>query len=151
MVDSNPMKLFQYWDTGEPPPEVDAWIESFRTKNPEMRHRLYDRGAASWFIGKHFGERERRAFDACAIPSTQSDYFRLCAIIRSGGIYVDADLECVRPLASLVATAPHSLMLMWDLQLVHSFMMYRAPSDPFLCACLELATRNIEDRWPGGA
>jgi hypothetical protein len=140
------MKLFQYWDTGEPPAEVAEWIEGFRVRNPDLEHRLYDRDGASWFIKKHIGVREQRAFDACIVPSMQSDFFRLCAIKRFGGVYADADFRCLRPLADLLDPIPHGLMTSWDGQLVHSFMLIRPPDDPFIDACLQLCTLNIESR-----
>ncbi len=138
------MKLYQYWDTGEPPPEVAGWIDGFRSMNPDMQHRLFDRGRASWFIGKHVGARERRAFDACAVPSMQSDVFRLCAVKRSGGLYVDADFRCLQPLAGLLSQAPHGMIASWDGELVHNFMLIRPPADPFIEACLRLCVLNIE-------
>ncbi len=145
------MKLIQYWDTGDPPDDVAGWVDGFRVMNPEMEHRLYSRDDAAWFIKKRLGQRHLKAFEACAVPSMQSDYFRLCAIISNAGVYADADLQCVQPVASLLSTAPHSLMLVWDRQLLHSFMMYRETEDPFLRACLALATQNIEERWEGSA
>jgi len=140
------MRLFQYWDTGDPPPEVAAWIEGFRSLNPEMKHRLYDRDEASWFIGKHVGPRARKAFADCAVPSMQSDLFRLCALERFGGLYVDADFRCLRPLGGLLDTAPHGLIASWDGQLVHNFMLVRPAQDAFVQACLELCLLNIEAR-----
>ncbi|HEY5411517.1 MAG TPA: glycosyltransferase, partial [Caulobacteraceae bacterium] len=126
------MRLFQYWDTGSPPDEVAGWIEGFRVGNPGFRHRLYDRDAASWFIGKQVGEREKRAFDAIAVPSMQSDYFRYCAVWALGGIYVDADFQSLAPLSGLLDQAPHSLMLVWDGHMVAGLMMCRQPGDPFV-------------------
>lgn len=140
------MKLFQYWDTPDPPDEVAAWIEGFRTRNPEFDHRLYHRDSASWFIRKHFGEREQRAFDACAVPSMQSDYFRYCAIERSGGLYADADYQSREPLEHLLSRAPHALVLEWRGQWVGGLMMFREAHDAFVRACLELTTRTIEAR-----
>ncbi len=140
------MKLFQYWDDPQPPDEVAEWIEGFRTRNPEFRHRLYHRDKASWFIGKHFGEREQRAFDSCAVPSMQSDYFRYCAIERLGGVYADADYQSREPLARLLGKAPKALLLEWRGQWVGGLMMFRAAHDPFVRACRELTTRNIEER-----
>ena len=140
------MKLFQYWDTGSPPDEVAGWIEGFRVKNPELKHRLFDRDSASWFIRKHLGERYQRAFDACAVPSMQSDYIRICAVEVMGGVYADADLQCLQPLNGFIERAPRSLMLSWGKQLLHSFMMMREAHDPLISASLELVTRNIEER-----
>ena len=140
------MKLYQYWDGEHPPDEVAGWIQGFRERNPELEHRLYHRDKASWFIRKHFGEREQRAFDACAVPSMQSDYFRYCAIERSGGVYADADYQSREPLVRLLARAPLSMLLEWRGQWVGGLMMFRASADPFVRACRDLATRNIEAR-----
>jgi len=140
------MKLYQYWDTPEPPDEVAAWIEEFRVMNPEMQHRLYDRDAASWFIGKHIGQRERKAFEACAVPSMQSDYFRVCAVKKSGGAYVDADYRSLQNLSGLLQGAPHGMLQSWDGELVHGFMMIRRSDDPFIDACIKICTLNVESR-----
>ena len=140
------MKLFQYWDRTAPPGEVAEWIEGFRSRNPELDHQLFHRDEASWFIRKHFGEREQRAFDACAVPSMQSDYFRYCAIERCGGVYADADYQSGEPLAQLLVRAPHALLLEWRGQWVGGLMMFRTPGDAFVRACRELTTRNIESR-----
>jgi len=138
------MRLFQYWDTGSPPPDVAPLIEAIGRDNPEHQHRLYDRESAAWLIGKHFGERFRRAFEACAVPAMQADYFRLCALLRYGGVYVDADGHSIQPLASLLAATPRNLMVTLDSYLTTGVMVFRTPGDPFLRAVLELATDNIE-------
>jgi hypothetical protein len=144
------MKLFQYWDTGEPPDDVAAWIEGFRAMNPDFKHRLYDRGSASWFIRKNLGQRHQRAFDALLVPSVQSDYLRLCAVSQFGGAYLDADFECLEPLSTLLAEVPDDIVMVWEERLVSGFMLFRQPRAPFLLACLELATQNIEARDMGG-
>lgn len=140
------MRLYQYWDTGDPPAEVAAWIEGFRSLNPELRHRLFDRGSAAGFIRKHFGPRQERAFAACAVPSMQADYFRLLALHAKGGLYADADFQCLEPLGGLLRQAPRSLLLTWGERLTMGLMLFRQPHDAFLGACVELATRNIEAR-----
>ena len=140
------MKLFQYWDTGHPPAEVAAWIEGVRRINPDFQHQLFDRDSARWFIGKHTGQREQRAFEACAVPAMQADYFRLCALKRSGGFYIDADVELLKPLAALLDMAPHGMLQSRRGQLVNALMMLRQPDDPFVNACLQLCTINIENR-----
>ena len=140
------MRIFQYWNTGSPPDEVAGWIDRFRTLNPDMEHRLYDDDSAAWFIGKQLGPRERRAFETCAAPAMRADYFRLCAILAKGGLYVDADLQCLAPLKSLLRRAPHAMMFMWNGAMTNSFMMFRRPGDPFVAACLKLVTENVEAR-----
>ena len=140
------MRLFQYWDTGEPPNEMAGWIDRFRSSNPEMKHRLYNRESAAWFIGKHLGLRQRKAFDACAVPAMQADYFRLCALFARGGLWIDADVEPLKPIAGLLDRAPHSLMLSWQGFLQTPVMLFRETGDAFVGAFLDLVTANIVER-----
>lgn len=140
------MKLFQYWDTPEPPDEVAGWIAGFRDLNPEFKHQLFDERSAAEFIGSHFGPRKLEAFRALAVPAVQSDYFRLCALRRYGGVYVDADFESARPLIRMLKPVRHGLVLMWRNEMVNGLIMVRQPGDPFIAACLKLATDNILTR-----
>ncbi|HEY5410526.1 MAG TPA: glycosyltransferase [Caulobacteraceae bacterium] len=142
------MRLFQYWDTPEPPDEVAEWIDGFRATNPEMKHRLFDRDSASWFIGKWVGRRERQTFDALAVPAMQADYFRLCAIWAQGGVWVDADYQSGVPLRDVLEGVPETLLLTWYGHVDNSFMMCRDRGNPFLHACRDLATLNVEARTP---
>lgn len=140
------MRLFQYWDSGEPPDEVAGWIDGFRVRNPDFKHMLLNRDSASWFIGKHLGARERRAFEQLLVPSMQSDYLRTCALLRFGGVYADADLQCLRPLAGLIERAPRTFLLVFDHHIANGLLAVRRPDDAYLRACFEFATRNIELR-----
>ncbi len=140
------MRLYQYWDTGPPPDGVASGIQTFQTRNPGMKHRLYDREAAAWFILKRLGERERRAFDACAVPAMQADYFRLCALWSTGGVYADADQSCGEPIAPLVARFGGPLVPTRKGLVTQHFLIFPRPADAFLRTWLELATLNIEAR-----
>ncbi len=144
------MKLFQYWDRGEPPDDVAACIESARVINPNLDHHLYDCERAARFIGKQLGQRERKAFSSLAIPAMQADYFRLCALWAKGGVWSDADNRSLLPFRRLFA-GTHGYISMADNLLQTDVLFVREPGDPFLRACLELATRHIEARLDGDA
>ncbi len=137
------MRLYQYWDTGAPPDGVASGIQTFQAQNPGMKHRLYDRDAAAWFIRKRLSEREWRAFQACAVPAMQADYFRLCALWATGGVYADADQACGEPLQPLLAgpLVPTRKGLV-----TQHFLIFPRPADAFLRTWLDLATLNIEAR-----
>jgi mannosyltransferase OCH1-like enzyme len=140
------MKLVQYWDTGTPPDDVAGCIESFKILNPTLNHRLFDQDTASWFIKKYIGKRELRAFEACAVPAMQADYFRLCALVAEGGVYADADFRCLSPLNDLLSKAGSALVFFWKAQMIQGFLMVRRRENPFFRACLNLTTENIEER-----
>lgn len=94
--------IVQYWHSEEIPAEIAGLLAGFRQQNPDLRHLVFNEADAAEFIGKHFGPRELDAFAACARPTAQADYFRCCATLVLGGIYADADIRCLRPLASLL-------------------------------------------------
>ena len=140
------MKLFQFWDTPEPPAEVKGWMDGFRTLNPGLEYVRFDTDSAAGFIAQHHGPREVAAFRACAVPAMQADYMRLCALDVLGGVYLDADSQCRQPLDGVLDLAPRSLLTTWLGLLNNALMLFRKPHDPFVGACLRLATKNIEER-----
>lgn len=106
----NGLSLFQYWHSEEIPDDVAALMETFGAHNPELRHRVFDESAAADLIATHLGGREADCFRALAIPAMQADYFRCCALLTLGGVYVDADTRCRRPLLELIE-GDHSLVM----------------------------------------
>ncbi len=140
------MRLYQYWDTGAPPDAIAEGVDSFRDRNRGMKHRLYDRDAAAWFIGKRLGQRERQAFEACAVPAMQADYFRLCALWATGGVYADCDQTCGEPIQSLLARFQSPLVPTRKGLVTQHFMIFPRPGDSFLRTFLDLTILNIEAR-----
>ena len=141
------MKLFQYWHTSAPPDDVARWIEGFKINNPEFDHSLFNHESAEVFIAEHYGSRMRAAFLTCAPPAMQADYLRLCLLDTYGGLYVDADNQSLEPLSELIDQAPFSMMFTWVGGLINNgFVLMRSARDPFVRACLELATDNIQKK-----
>ena len=140
------MRLYQYWEEPQPPQEVELWTSGFRRDNPECVYHLYNHETALEFIAQHYGVDHLSAFQACAVPAMQADYFRLCALLATGGIYVDADLQSRQPLSGLISQAEQALMFNFGGILNNGLMMFRSANHPFLAACLDLATSNIIHR-----
>ena len=96
-VPNNPMAprlLVQFWDSSAVPDDVQACLESWAPLEAARFERmLFDDTSARHFIGDHFSARHIRAFDRCIHPAMRADYFRLCFMLRIGGLYVDADDE----------------------------------------------------------
>lgn len=159
MSDTTPpvsLRISQYWDTKIIPDYMEDLLATFRDCNPDFQHRVFSEAETEKFIGEHFGPRELAAFQACAIPSMQSDYFRYCSVLALGGVYADADYRCMgslRPLvdrldAGEIFLSPSPLVLkgreatrIWS-----GFFAFREPGHPFLELALELATANMEAR-----
>jgi mannosyltransferase OCH1-like enzyme len=139
--------LTQYWHSEHPPPYIAELISTYGFHNPELVHRVFSRGTARDFIAAHFTDRELAAFDACAVPAMQADYFRYCAMLKLGGVCSDADMICVKALQPLVERASAGLLISRPNGIViNGFFAFRSPEHPLVRLALETATVNIERR-----
>ena len=95
-IDSAPQRLLvQFWDDAKAIPEdVQACLDSWAPLEFAGFDRvLFDDDSARLFIGAHCDNRHLHAFERCHHPAMRADYFRLCFVLRCGGLYVDADDE----------------------------------------------------------
>jgi hypothetical protein len=158
--------IIQYWHSEEIPEDVATLIETFREHNPDMRHLLFNEASATELIAENFTPREEAAFQACAIPSVQSDFLRYSAVLTLGGIYVDADTRCIAPISPLLQAAEAGTLFGWP-ELPPAFRTplyewrervgpfravpcnlfgFRSPGHPLLELALEITTANIENQ-----
>ena len=88
-----PRNLIRFWhDHSELPDDVAACMSTWeRLREQGFAVRTYDDNSAERYIRDRQGEREVAAFSRCTHPAMRSDYFRLCALVIEGGLYVDCD------------------------------------------------------------
>lgn len=143
--------VIQYWNTERRPGYIDDLMTSFSERNPDLQHLVFDESESAAFIARHFSAREADAFAACAVPAMQADYFRYCAVLALGGVYADADVECLRPLGPLVESTPVARLFRRPSGVVvNAFFLFRAAGHPLLRLTLDVATANVECRASGG-
>lgn len=96
-VEIIPKIIIQYWDdSNNIPSDVLECMKTWKKfSDEEIQYILFDKKSARTFIYSNFSEKHVEAFDNCVHPALQSDYFRLCYMFINGGVYVDADDECV--------------------------------------------------------
>lgn len=136
------MKLFQYWDLETPPDDVADLIDRFRVANPDFDHILLNERSALELISAHYGATEIAAFKACNHPAMQADYLRLCLMDALGGLYIDVDQQPRAPLSELI-DGHAAIVTTWCDLMGNGVLMFREPRNPFISACLALATDNI--------
>ena len=139
------MRIIQYWDTAIVSPEVLPFIDTFRVKNPDCEHILFNEATAESFIAAHFSQREIAAFRACAVPAMQADYLRYCALLVTGGIFADADIRCLQSLRPLFEQVEHAQFFRKPNGAIpNGFFITRFPGHELLKFQLDVATLNIE-------
>jgi len=140
--------LVQYWHDERIPPDVEELLALMKAHNPELHHMVFDRAKARSFISTHLTERELSAFDACAVPAMQADYFRYCAIYVLGGIYCDADCCCCGSLLPLLDDV--GMLFMSRRRPGHvnnNVFAFRSRRHPLPKLAIEIATLGIEHRF----
>jgi mannosyltransferase OCH1-like enzyme len=92
-----PRILHQVWVGPDPlPQEFQEYRESWRRHHPGWDMRL-------WTEESLPGDLVRpEAYERLRNPSERSDILRLEVLFRFGGVYVDTDVECLRPIDPLL-------------------------------------------------
>lgn len=92
-----PRILHRVWVGPDPLPEEFArYGDSWRRHHPDWEMRLWtEENLPSGFVRPECYERLRK-------PAERADIIRLEVLFRFGGVYVDTDFECLRPLDPLI-------------------------------------------------
>jgi mannosyltransferase OCH1-like enzyme len=92
-----PKILNQIWLGGNIHPDVYTWMQTTWKVNPEFEYRLWheDRFRAEGIDIHQFDDQNDR-------HAGRSGGLRLVILERYGGIYLDCDVECLKPLDSLL-------------------------------------------------
>jgi hypothetical protein len=93
-----PRTIHQIWLGPDPLPEEHGpWIKSWKRHHPDWEHRM-------WTEDNLPADPVRdEVLDRLRLPVERADILRLEVLYRHGGVYVDTDLECLRPLDDVVA------------------------------------------------
>lgn len=91
-----PRVLHFIWMQGldDMPDKYRRCFESWELNNPGWRVVLWDRDKLRWVHSSWVWDVDS--------PTVQSDVIRMELVLRFGGVYLDCDMECVRPISGLV-------------------------------------------------
>ncbi|EBU8262979.1 hypothetical protein L7C23_003422 [Salmonella enterica] len=88
-----PKNIIQFWDEKENIPEdVQECMDSWKKLGEiDFYYQNFSQKTALEYISTNLTDSHVKAFNNCYHPAMKSDYFRLCYIYCSGGMYVDCD------------------------------------------------------------
>jgi len=123
-----------------PSPQIRKWMASIRRHHPRWEYRLWDEQ----------GIYEGLRIDVAALPYTKAagkaNVVRLHVVRQFGGIYLDTDIECLRPMDSLLGYRAFAARQS-DGRLCNA-VFGAVPNHPWIDAQLALAPRYHGS--PGG-
>lgn len=151
--------IIQFWHSATPPGDVHELMQTWEMAASEgFAYRRFDDASALDLIREKYDSRTAQAYLSCGIPAMRADFFRICALLTSPGIYVDADMRRTRigrhfplkdkskPLLPLYQRLERGLLFKRDVRVANGFMMVKHAQDILLRAILTAAIENIERR-----
>ena len=142
-----PKRIIQTWKTREIPREFRGYQKSLRELNPDYEFMLFTDEEVVEFVAREYPQ-YLDAFNAFPEIIYKVDLFRLLAIHKLGGIYLDLDVYPVKPFDELL---DHECVFPFESQHNHSYFAARygvydcigqfafaaKAGHPFLLACVE--------------
>ena len=143
-----PKIIHQTWKTSEIP---DEWKEFHRTWsefNPEWRHILWTDEDCLQFVDENFPD-FFNTFTSYSYNIQRADAVRYLLLHRYGGLYIDLDMECLRPVddlllnRSFVIGKEPRIHARWldEKVLISNAFMASVPGHPFLLKIMETMKR----------
>jgi hypothetical protein len=99
---SIPRIFHQTWKTSAVPPVFAPFQQSWLAHNPDWEYRFWTDESARRFVAEHYPW-FLPTYDGYARPIARVDAVRYMWMHRIGGVYVDLDFECLRPIDSILA------------------------------------------------
>lgn len=101
-MSSIPCIIHQTWRDNDVPPYLRRFQASWREHHPAWQYRLWTDEANRRLIEEHYPQ-FLPVYDTYPLPIQRADAVRYFILHRYGGLYVDLDFECLRPLEPMLA------------------------------------------------
>jgi len=136
-------KVHYCWFGGKLPANVAANVEKWKQLNPDFEFCEWNEGnvdVSAYAFGRRALEQKRWGFLV--------DVVRLQKLYEQGGVYLDTDVELIRPLNSLAEESDYLIMgYMYDCAL-GTAVIYSPPRHPIIAEVLEEYHKIRPDAWP---
>ena len=93
--------LVATWENGSAPLVTERWIMSWRAHNPHWQILIWSKEAARKLIDKAHPEL-LSLYDSYPQELFRADVIRYVILYHYGGVYADIDMECLKPLDTLM-------------------------------------------------
>lgn len=100
--ESIPTLIHQSWRGAGTPSQRQKWADSWRFYHPMWEHRLWTDADGRSFLEEHYPW-FLPIYNGYPDPIMRADAIRYFVLDHFGGLYVDLDVECLRPVRQLLA------------------------------------------------
>jgi len=96
-----PKIIHQTWISKDENESIDKLRSTWIELNPEFVYKYYDDADILEYLKNHFDERIQLAYNRILNGSMKADFFRYCVLYHEGGLYIDIDISCLKPLVKV--------------------------------------------------
>ena len=96
-----PRIIHQTWKDKILPPEFKKYQTSWKSSHPDWEYRFYEDCDCRHLVIKHYPEL-LPVYDSYARHIQRIDMFRYLVVNHYGGLYADIDMQCFRPIDTLL-------------------------------------------------
>lgn len=152
-TDGVPRQIWQTWHTQDVPVAMRAHITRLRETHPEYKYTLMDDAQSLQFIRDNYPAEVGDAYEALVPGAYKADLWRLCALHKAGGIYMDIKYAPVEgtSLRDLGTKShfPRDFNAVVIPCGIHNGVMVAVPGDPRLEAAIRQIVENVRNKYYG--
>jgi mannosyltransferase OCH1-like enzyme len=97
-----PKIIHQTWKTDRIPEAWQPWTRTWRVFHPDWQYRLWADEDNRRFVETHYPD-FIETYEGFSYNIQRADAVRYLILYKLGGLYVDLDFECLRPVNDLLA------------------------------------------------
>jgi mannosyltransferase OCH1-like enzyme len=114
-----------------------------RLISPTYEYRFMDNDEAVGFIAEHWPREIVDAYTKLQIGAAKADFWRLLALQKFGGVYIDLDAHMVWPLGYVIGKDRSELYLRVHEDMLTNYFIASKPDNPHLQRVIDAIMRNI--------
>jgi hypothetical protein len=137
------------WQTHVPnleelPPEAKAARKSWVDLNPNYEVRYLTNDTFRGFIQEYYGDEWVKIYDRLDMGIQRADVWRTMIVHQFGGVYVDLDLRCRKPIDSWLTEDYDAFITVDEAHTQIGYFIFAATANhPILTSVLETIKKNV--------
>jgi len=143
-----PRVIYQTFESYDVPDEMYRSVNSWINSNPEYEHYFFNEEDRINFIEKNFDSRVLESYLRLLPGAFRADLWRCCVLYENGGVYVDADMICLKSLNELISEYDTFITCRDDpmsTQFLANGFIASTPKHPFLKRQIDNIVDNVEN------
>lgn len=129
-----PKIIYMTYKNSDVPQKV---FDNWKRLSPEYEIKFFDDDACMEFLEEHFGQSYASYFKEIPYGPIKSDFWRLCALYITGGVYSDIDIFPQVPLSSYIRGVSFFSSIARDGGSIFQAVVATAPRSPIIAKCIE--------------